>query len=167
MIINIIFYGLVRKFVRLFCFLWKSLYNGIKHGFSCINIRQVPWEVLKTEAEGRGFQHLPRDLANVNAFKNHVRSLLLCNRKGEKIQITFFPDPGSNPVRRIQSPLLYHVAIKAGFYRKAVEVYLIPKLLHLHKNWKHLLHFALFLALFCFAFSPMSRDCNFHVLCSF
>ena len=33
---------------------------GIKHGFSCINIRQVPWEVLKTEAEGRGFQHLPK-----------------------------------------------------------------------------------------------------------
>ena len=50
---------------------------GIKHGFSCINICQVPWEVLKTEAEGRGFQHLPRDLANVNALKNHVRSLLL------------------------------------------------------------------------------------------
>ena len=23
---------------------------GIKHVFSCINIRQVPWEVLKTEA---------------------------------------------------------------------------------------------------------------------
>ena len=45
---------------------------GIKHGFSCINIRQVPWEVLKTEAGGRGFQHLPRDLANVNALKNHV-----------------------------------------------------------------------------------------------
>ena len=43
---------------------------GIKHGFLCINIRQVPWEVLKTEAEG--FQHLPRDLANVNALKNHV-----------------------------------------------------------------------------------------------
>ena len=74
----------------------------IKHGFSCINIRQVPSEVLKTEAEGRGFQHLPRDLANVNALKKHVRSLLL------------------------------------------------------HKNWKHLLHFALFLALFCFAFSPIS-----------
>ena len=50
---------------------------GIKHGFSCINSRQVPWEVLKTEAEGRGFQHLPRDLSNVNALKNHVRSLLL------------------------------------------------------------------------------------------
>ena len=45
---------------------------GIKHGFSCINIRQVPWEVLKTEAGGRGFQHFPRDLANVNALKNHV-----------------------------------------------------------------------------------------------
>ena len=50
---------------------------GIKHDSSCINIRKVPWEVLKTEAEGRGFQHLPRDLANVNALKNHVRSLLL------------------------------------------------------------------------------------------
>ena len=32
---------------------------GIKHGFSCINIRQVPYELLKTEAEGRGFQHIP------------------------------------------------------------------------------------------------------------
>ena len=50
---------------------------GIKHGYSCINIRQVPWEVLKTEAEGRGFQYLPRDLANVNALKTHVRLLLL------------------------------------------------------------------------------------------
>ena len=52
-------------------------YIGIKHGFSCINIRQVPREVLKTVARGRGFQHLPRDLANVNALKTHVRSLLL------------------------------------------------------------------------------------------
>ena len=46
----------------------RYLIIGIKHGFSYISIRQVPWEVLKTEAEGRGFQHLPRDLANVNAF---------------------------------------------------------------------------------------------------
>ena len=53
-----------------------------------------------------------------------------CNREGEKIQITFFPDWGSNPVRRIQSLSLYHVAIKAGFYRKAAEVYHVPKLLH-------------------------------------
>ena len=50
---------------------------GIKHGSTCINICQVPWEVLKTEAEGRGFQHLPRDPANVNALKNHVQMLLL------------------------------------------------------------------------------------------
>ena len=42
---------------------------GIKHGCSCINIRQVPWELLKTEAKGHGFQHLPRNLANVNALK--------------------------------------------------------------------------------------------------
>ena len=37
--------------------------------FQCINIRQVPWEVLKTAAFGLGFQHLPRELANVNAWK--------------------------------------------------------------------------------------------------
>ena len=37
--------------------------------FQCINIRQVPWEVLKTAAFGLGFQHLPRDLANVNEWK--------------------------------------------------------------------------------------------------
>ena len=49
--------------------LYLNTIIGIKHGFSCINIRQVPREVLKTEAEGRGFQHLPRDLANVNALK--------------------------------------------------------------------------------------------------
>ena len=35
----------------------------------CINIRQVPREVLKTAASGLGFQHLPRDLANVNVWK--------------------------------------------------------------------------------------------------
>ena len=50
---------------------------GIKHGFSCINVCQVQREMLKTEAEGRGFQQLPRDLANVNALENNVRSLLL------------------------------------------------------------------------------------------
>ena len=49
----------------------------IKHSFSCINICQGPREVLKTEAGGHGFQHLPRDLANVNALKHHVQSLLL------------------------------------------------------------------------------------------
>ena len=37
--------------------------------FQCINIRQVPWEAMKTAAFGLGFQHLPRDLANVNEWK--------------------------------------------------------------------------------------------------
>ena len=94
--------------------LWKAIYLncgiprasqltsiGIKHGFSCIH------------AEGRGFQHLQRDLAYVNALENHVRSLLL------------------------------------------------------HTNRIHLLHFGLFYALFCFTFSPMPRERNFHWLCSF
>ena len=42
---------------------------AIKHGFQCINIRQVPWEVLKTATFGLGFQHLPPDLANVKTWK--------------------------------------------------------------------------------------------------
>ena len=99
-------------------------YTWLKHVFSYINIRQVPRKMLETETQvprkmlktetgGRGFQHLSMDLANVNALKTHVRSLLL------------------------------------------------------HKNWQYLLHFALFLALFSFAFSPMSRVLNFHGLCSF
>ena len=37
--------------------------------FQCINIRQFPWEVLKTAAFGLGFQYLPRDHGNVNAWK--------------------------------------------------------------------------------------------------
>ena len=40
---------------------------AIKHGFQCINIHQVPWEVLKTAAYGFGFQHLPWGQVNVNA----------------------------------------------------------------------------------------------------
>ena len=42
----------------------------------CINIRQVPREVLKTAASGLGFQHLPRDLANVNAWKTMFDSFI-------------------------------------------------------------------------------------------
>ena len=59
---------------------------GIKHGFPCINVCQVPREMLKTEAEGRGFQQLLRDLANVNALENNVWSLLLheINHNAEK-----------------------------------------------------------------------------------
>ena len=40
--------------------------------------------------------------------------------------ITFFPNRGSNPVRWTRSPTLYHVTIKAGLYRKAVQVYHTP-----------------------------------------
>ena len=37
--------------------------------FQYINLCPVPREMLKTSAYGLGFQHLPRDLANVNAWK--------------------------------------------------------------------------------------------------
>ena len=58
--------------------IFSAVYNnkcfniGIKHGFPCINVCQVPREMLKTEAVGRVFQHLPRDLANVNVLENNV-----------------------------------------------------------------------------------------------
>ena len=58
--------------------------------FQCINIRQVPREVLKTAAAGLGFQHLPRDLANVNAWKimfdpyNEVTNVVSLVNKGGK-----------------------------------------------------------------------------------
>ena len=36
---------------------------------SFVNIRKVPREMLKTSCFALGFQHLPRDLANVNECK--------------------------------------------------------------------------------------------------
>ena len=42
------------------------------------------------------------------------------------MEITFFPDRGSNPGRLRDRPTLYRVAIKAGLYRKAVQVCYIP-----------------------------------------
>ena len=59
----------------------RSLNIGIKHGFSCINIRQVPREVLKTEAGNLGFQHFPIDLANVNALKTMFDPIIALKRK--------------------------------------------------------------------------------------
>ena len=69
-------------------FLHEIYITGIKHGFSCINIHQVLWEVLKTVTKGRSFQHFQRDLANVNALKNHVQ-LLLKKKKQKKKQKTY------------------------------------------------------------------------------
>ena len=81
----------------------------IKHGFHALTFASSRGRCWKPRPKAEG-QHLTRDLENVNALKNHVRSLLL------------------------------------------------------HKNWKHLLNFALFFALFCFAFSQMSRESNFRGL---
>ena len=49
----------------------RGLNIGIKHGF--FMHKHSPGPVGGTEeAEGRSFQHLPRDLANLDALKNHV-----------------------------------------------------------------------------------------------
>ena len=91
-------YNLSPNHLRLYyCFL-----NLWSEGCTVLIFVCVNWGFTVTE--GLGFQHLPRDLANVNALKNNVQSILL------------------------------------------------------HKNWKHLLHFALFLALFLFRlFTDVSR----------
>ena len=56
---------------------WSDVNIEIKPGFSCINVCYVPRKMLKTSACGLGFQHLPRDVANVNVLENNVWSLLL------------------------------------------------------------------------------------------
>ena len=52
--------------------------------FQCINFRQVLWEVLKTAAFGLGFQHLPRDLANINALKTMFDPYIRYTENGTK-----------------------------------------------------------------------------------
>ena len=65
-------------------------------------------------------------LVNVNNDRKKARRNRETYVTGEKMEITLFPDRGSNPVRWTQSPTLYHVAIKAALYRKAVQMYHIP-----------------------------------------
>ena len=48
---------------------------AIEHGFSMHEHSPSPSGGLKTAAFGLGFQHLPRDLANVNAWKTMFRGL--------------------------------------------------------------------------------------------
>ena len=51
---------------------------GIKHGFSCINIRQVPWEVLKTEAKVRAnIQWISIFLQNSEVYSDTVHKDIL------------------------------------------------------------------------------------------
>ena len=47
---------------------------------------------------------------------------------GEKILNTFCPGRGSNQFLLRGSQTLYRVAIKAGLYQKAVQVYIIPNI---------------------------------------
>ena len=48
--------------------------------------------------------------------------------RGEKMLNTFCPGRGSNQVLLRGSQTLYRVAIKAGLYRKAVQVYIITNI---------------------------------------
>ena len=76
--------------------------------FQCINIRQVPWEVLKTAAFGLGFQHLPRDLANVNEWKTMFDPYM-------QLQITKMFGPHTGTL-----PRLWNITVKHIYYQNTV-----------------------------------------------
>ena len=66
---------------------------------SFINIRKVPREMLKTSGFALGFQHLPRDLANVNEWKimfdpyiemTHFSKQVLGNQLQLSVQTVYF-----------------------------------------------------------------------------
>ena len=85
--------------------------------FQCINIRQVPREVLKTAASGLGFQHLPRDLANVNAWKTmfdpYIAIVIICHVLGSWIiRAIFTVTP---------APSDYNLFIKSEFKNSTTE----------------------------------------------
>ena len=48
---------------------------------SFINIRKVPREMLKTSGFALGFQHLPRDLVNVNEWKIMFDPYIILSRQ--------------------------------------------------------------------------------------
>ena len=166
---------------------------GVKHGFSYINIRQVPWELLKTQAEGRGFQHLPRPWrmlyirqvpwellktqaegrgfntsqgpgecyifarSHGNCWKPRPKAAVSTPPK-DLANVIYSPGPMGiveNPGRRPRFSTPPKDLANVNALKNHVWSLLV------HKNWKHLLHFALFLAQFCYAFSPMSRERNF------
>ena len=60
---------------------------GIKHVFPCINTCWVPRKVLKTEGAARGFQHLPRNPASVDA-RNKMFDRHYCINSTKALQKT-------------------------------------------------------------------------------
>ena len=81
---NICFHGKIRKISTSFGWkkhlTWCYDITGIKHGFSCINIRQVPWEVLKTRAYSQ-YMFSWRNKKNINNFwlkKKHLIWYYVC-----------------------------------------------------------------------------------------
>ena len=90
----------------------------------------IPGDILPLQLEIRPWiSRSPRITWNETQGVLCTRGLFTVGAKcsrWKKLEIIFFPNRGSNPVRWTQSPTLYHVAIKAGLYRKAVQVCYIP-----------------------------------------
>ena len=69
--------------------------------------------MLKTESIGRGFQHLPRDLANVNVLENNVWSLLL--HKFNEIFVKIWKKYGTIFCHRLAVNEWVHICFKYPF----------------------------------------------------
>ena len=83
--------------------------------FQCINIRQVPLEVF-----GLGFQHLPRDLANVNAWKtmfDPYNSVYTQEQNSSVLRVHF-----SEPIQSRCAVLRYSKLTDAQILKRLLEV---------------------------------------------
>ena len=99
--------------------------------FQCFNICQVPWEVLKTAAFGLGFQHLPRDLANVNAWKTIFDPYTIECFNGEQM-----PGWDFALVQDDANPHILHM-LEGMFLLDAAQLYLEwPSVLWLYEQYK-------------------------------
>ena len=92
--------------------------------FYALTFARSPWEVLKTEAEGRGFQHLPRDLANVNALKKNMFDRYYCIKTENICYISrYFLHYFVSPFHRCLANVIstYYARSRAGQYKSRIN----------------------------------------------
>ena len=104
--------------------------------FQCINIHQVPWEVLKTAAFGLGFHHLPRDLANVNAWKTMFDPYIVILQMGLDGQVKLMDVGVAKPTNLLTDTLIGspaymapEVVLSSGYQDNSVDIYSVSFIL--------------------------------------
>ena len=100
--------------------------------FQYINVCPVPREMLKTSAYGLGFQQLPRDLANVNAWKTMFDPYIVV------LLLFYVHDKHLGPVVQNKRPL---VNISLKFQMFISEICFVEKRCEKFLHCKSFLHF--------------------------